>query len=202
MKLNEFTLEVPQGREMQDGYVQLNHNQIYSIKLKNQGSTDCDANVFVDGDSVGTFRINKFSSVILERPCDIGRKFTFYRLDSEEADIAELNAVDLSDLGLISVVFTPAKKTLIRDTNMKSLNYGRLARSSMALNANAGGTGLSERSDQTFVGVRPLDYDYTLQTTINIRLIAAADDDASIIPLKKKKKLVRQSSNNIPPSVA
>ncbi len=52
MRLGLFAVEIPQGHETNTGYVALEHNTKYSIKLSNLGNVRCDADVDVDGKRV------------------------------------------------------------------------------------------------------------------------------------------------------
>jgi hypothetical protein len=58
----------------------------------------------------------------------------------------------------------------------------------------AGGTGLSGKSNQRFVDVGPLDYDYSRQTTINLRLVPRTSNGDEPRPLTT-------ASNPVPPRV-
>jgi len=109
MYLNNYSVRVVGGNEKQDGYVELGHNQVYSLVLKNDKDTRCDAQVVIDGKEIGTFRIEAKMSLSLERPSNEARKFTFYETDSQEAQEAGASKIIKSDMGLISVTFMPEK---------------------------------------------------------------------------------------------
>ena len=108
MYLNRFSVRVSPGKELESGYVALVHNTQYTLHLKNDRDEPCDAEVVVDGKSVGTFRVYAHQSFALERPSGDKGKFTFYKLGTPEASQAQLS--DNDNLGLISVTFKPAKK--------------------------------------------------------------------------------------------
>jgi len=107
MYLNSFSLRINEGREKESGYVELEHGKHYTLNLRNDRPVRCDAQVSIDGKDVGTFRISPNSSIRLERPSNDDRKFTFYKLDSEEGEKSELNRIGKQELGLVQVTFKP-----------------------------------------------------------------------------------------------
>jgi len=113
MYLNGFSVRVPEGNEKEaSGYVEIDHNTQYTLQLRNQRNSRCDAEVNIDGKHVGTFRLGAYGSLRLERSADDNRRFTAYLRDSEEGHEVELDSVSKSDLGLIQVVFKPEKKPM------------------------------------------------------------------------------------------
>ena len=86
--LGNFSVEIPEGNEPVDGYVSINHDTKYSIKLSNSGDRPCDAEVEVDGKLVGTWCIPPGKSIALERPIHDTGDFTFYKFDSSDAQKA------------------------------------------------------------------------------------------------------------------
>jgi hypothetical protein len=183
MYSNQFSVNIPQGKETSDGYVSMHHDTQYSIRMKNDRSVPCDAVVTVDGNHIGSWRINSYQSIEIDRPADKARRLTFYRLDSAEAQQAQL--VKNDNLGLVSVEFKPAKKV--------ELVYCGITLDSYVPNASklrsAGGTGLSGQSSQVFSSTTPLDYDMANAFTINLRLIAEANVPA-IEPLTPRATAV------------
>lgn len=113
MRIGDFSVEIQEGREVSDGYVEMRHGQQYSIKLTNHmpGNRRCAAEIRVDGKVVGTFRLtpSRGGSLVLERPTNDVGKFTFYRVDSTEANQVGLNNVPVEDRGLITVLFKPER---------------------------------------------------------------------------------------------
>jgi hypothetical protein len=105
---------------------------------------------------------------------------TFYRLDSAEAQQAQLTKND--SLGLVSVEFKPAKLSMEDEIKVKFTRLGEATRS-------AGGTGLSGQSNQVFSSTTALDYDMANAFTINLRLIAEANVPA-IEPLTPRATAV------------
>ncbi len=199
MYLNRFSVRVPAGSES-GGYVEMIHGQQYSIRLRNDRIEKCDARVEVDGKHVGTFRIDGNGTMVLERPENDVGCFTFYRLGSPEA--AKVGLVNDSNLGLIKVTFTPERHVCsVRPVEPCSSRphpwvitnppegprrcYHTSSSSSLAKGPShsysAGGTGLSGHSSQKFHNVTGLDYDYSQETTIHLRLVAKADEPRPLV---------------------
>ena len=108
MYLNGYSVRVIGGSEKDaSGYVEMSHGAQYSLQLRNSRNVLCDAEVTIDGKHVGTFRIDKYGSVRLERSADDDRRFTFYLRDSEEGREVELDHVSKGELGLVQVTFKP-----------------------------------------------------------------------------------------------
>jgi len=208
MYLNDFSARIPEGNEASGGYVEMRHGQTYTLRLRNSRDARCDARVEVDGKHVGTWRIHAHSGITLERPAhDIG-KFTFYKLGTTEADAAQLNGGD-PNLGLVKVTFTPEKVRHYHSTQPVHpwsapntyLSSTKGVRGSSPLMAacsyqahSAGGTGLSGISGQQFTDAAHIDYDYSQQTTIHLRLVCKENHDHEPRPLTS-------TSNPIPPRI-
>lgn len=109
MRHNNFSVRILGGSEMNGGYVEIDHNQNYSIQLRNDHTENCDAEVYIDGNPVGNFRVNAKSSMKIDRPSNEQKKFCFLKSDSKAGKKAGLSK-DNSDLGLVKVVFTPERK--------------------------------------------------------------------------------------------
>lgn len=90
-------------------YVSLPNYSLYKIQLTNNRDTRCDAEVKIDGVSVGTWRVPSFDSIIIERPANINRRFVFFRQDSYVAKKAGIEKKSPYN-GLISVTFKPELK--------------------------------------------------------------------------------------------
>jgi hypothetical protein len=114
VNLDEYgvTIHAPSIRKFtRDGhqYVALPHNSEYSISLSNQSNRYCDATVMTDGHSVGTFRINPYNSVHVERPLAHDKRFVFLKENTSMAREAGL-IMGRSQNGLVSVTFSPEKR--------------------------------------------------------------------------------------------
>ncbi len=91
-------------------YVEMPKDEVqYKIRLKNNGSVKCDAVITIDGKNMGTFRINSYSEMLLERPSDVERRFTFFVGGSEGSKQGGYKPKDKNN-GLVEVRFKPEKK--------------------------------------------------------------------------------------------
>lgn len=117
VSLNGFMVQVPECiEETCDNYVVMRHGKTYSLKLSNHHKDGrqckpCDADVYIDGKLVGTWRIPFGQNIVLERPVDDSGKFTAYKNGSVEAKQAQIDP-NSSDTGLIKVVFRPGTKKI------------------------------------------------------------------------------------------
>ncbi len=176
MYLNNFTLRILEGKELENGYVELTHNTQYRIILGNQKSVRCDAYLEIDGKHVGTWRLYPHDSITLERPAHDDGRFTFYQVGTTEAYSAGLVEGD-PKLGLIKAIFTPELVHPEPEWMLgKSVEFGglkaRAAKKSATGGHAPGGTGLSGKSEQQFITVGPMELDMSQRTEINLRLIA------------------------------
>lgn len=87
-------------------YVALPHMTEYKLRLNNNMLCRCDAYVTIDGDNAGIFRVKPKSSITIERPASVSKKFTFV---CEKSDIANGAGVVVGgeNNGLITVKFCP-----------------------------------------------------------------------------------------------
>jgi hypothetical protein len=185
--LNDFGFGVVGGQE-KNGYVDLDSGTKYQLKLWNFNTKlRCDAEVKIDGKTVGNFRIEKMDSIIIERPANDHGCFTFYAVGTIEAKIAMLEAVEENSLGLIEVTFYPEKKptlkkscTLQQEDNLASLRYqinpedDELEALHKKIDSDyiPGGTGLSGYSSIDYETTESLNYDYDNIVTIYLRLVS------------------------------
>lgn len=193
MRVGNFSLFIPQGRERDSGHVELDHGKVYEIRLGNhfQGRR-CDALVEVDGKRIGEFRINDGQTMTLERGPDDSGRFTFYRSGSSDAQKVGESSIIHENRGLVRVVFKPERyfdreeKTSgavptvgesmrsTVDCSSEELTGHRSTTRGFSFapqNAAAGVTGLSGHSGQSFYNVSPLNYDLSYETTITLRLV-------------------------------
>jgi hypothetical protein len=171
MKIDPFSLIVPEGKEHSDGYVELPHGAIYTLMLVNESVRRCDVAVKIDGGVIGKFRVNAQSRIKLERPVHDTGRFIFYSINSTEAKKAGLESSYHS--GVVSATFMP-----------EAVDERRYSRA-----ATTGATGLFGRSRQEFTSVDPLEYDQSQFVVINLRLLAV---ESTPRPLFRR-------SNPIPP---
>lgn len=199
MRIGNYELVINPGCELDGAYVELRHGQHYNLNLSNRASTRCDADITIDGKSMGEFRIAAFGHIRLERPANDTGRFTFYQSGSSEASAVGLHLVSSDQLGLVTVRFRPEleyKGPIVvpripsreepnrrwpRETEPffcagEEVIGGGISpqRSGSRLSArglSAGGTGLSGQSDQSFYEVAGLNYDLAGEVVINLRLV-------------------------------
>lgn len=113
--LNGFSVNVPQAQEeTSDGYIVLKHGQNFSLRLHN-GHKYCgnnkpaDAEVWIQGKLIGTFRVPANQTVEIEHPFNDSGKFTAYRNGSSEANQIGIDP-DSNENGLIKVIWKPGSQ--------------------------------------------------------------------------------------------
>lgn len=211
MYMNEFSVRIPGGHETSGGYVEMRHSQEYTLRLRNSRGVRCDARVEIDGKYVGTWRIPASGSIVLERPEHDTGRFTFYKLGTVDAEAARLDGND-PNLGLVKVTFTPEKERrhawwytspypIYPPRPYPPWDPGPWKRwegseycASAMPSASAGGTGLSGESGQRFSVASGIEYDYSQQTTIHLRLVCKDVQRQGPRPLTS-------TSNPIPPRI-
>lgn len=196
MKLGDFSVVVPEGLELPDGFVEMEHEQKYALQLCNFGNRRCDASIFIDGGGVGCFRVNANSSVTIEHPVNDAGCFTFYRLGTPEATAAEIKSS--TETGLISVTFFPeiaarpmrfmpedSPRFMPEDSQGKGTMPAPEDRAAPLLDTHAaGGTGLSGRSLQKFGPMAAaITRDVAAAVTIHLRLICRKEAPRPLRPL-------------------
>ncbi len=177
MRINNFEVRIHPGAETADGYVEMYHNTQYALRLTNHWQVRCDAQVEIDGKSVGTWRIPARQTICLERPAHDTGRFTFYKMGTPEATQAQLQYHD--KLGLVQVTFTPEKRRRpVYRPMMDAMEAESLCESAggsgffkSKCTRSAGGTGLSGRSSQRFGVANQIEYDYSQQAAISLRLV-------------------------------
>jgi phage terminase large subunit-like protein len=87
-------------------YIPLPHESEYQIVMQNNRGTRCTAVVSVDGQSIGTFVLDPWETLKLERSAAQKRKFVFLKEDSTEARSSGATR-GKSTNGLVTVEFTP-----------------------------------------------------------------------------------------------
>lgn len=174
-------------------YFLLSHGSQYKLKLFNDHNTKCDAEIWIDDEKIGTWRINSHHDIVIERPSTINRKFVFLKENSCVANLAGIN-VNRNN-GLIKIVFKPEREYMLFNNNFDS-NMGQssfmglcanncMPKSSMSIqplnyqfsNYSHGATALGNKSHQEFDTISPIyDVDSSNITTIMARLIIDESD--------------------------
>lgn len=227
MRIGNCSVLIPEGRERGSGHVHLNHDTVYTVKLSNHWQDrQCDAEVSIDGKSVGCFRLERGGSVTLERGIGDSGRFTFLKADSADAADAGVDQIGKCDRGLVVVKFHVGRKPEPKPVTEKVYvpypvyppyppptewtspprRYhwyiggagGSVNYASVAPpEVSAGITGLTGYSNQEFISCSSIEYDLSEETTINLRLVC--DESAP----KRVRPLVEQCgrSNQVPDAV-
>lgn len=201
---NDFSLEITSNdcavhkfRRMNSTYYSLPNMSTYKIRLSNNRETRADAHVYIDNEKVGVWRINRYSSITIERPTNFARKFTLIKENTRTARKAGIVNGHESN-GLVKVVFKPELATFgccfMHDDSTPTFNEMTYFNASqknniMSCNANysSAATGLGEKSSQQFRAADSLDQiDQDNITVIITRLVVDNDyDDDEIISIRK-----------------
>lgn len=195
----------PQPHETGDGYVGLQHMQTFVLRLCNPNEVRTDAEVRVNGKSVGAFRLPMWGEMRLERPENDPARFTAIVTRTREAWAAGLSAGDEQN-GLIEVTFRPEKPrspisrvqplrssfeegfTKSAEEDTSPATYGALSRGSSAHRKEMG-IGLSGHSGQSFTTVAALDYDETGIVRISLRICEMADSPTqNVHPIREEPR--------------
>lgn len=113
VRLGDFTVQISSHGsyidEDKQNYVALQHKSEYIVILQNHGYSKCDAEVKMDGESIGMYRIDAGSQMLLERPSKEAKKFTFIKSDSDIAKSTGASEKAPTN-GLIQVTFKPERQ--------------------------------------------------------------------------------------------
>ncbi|MCW1912648.1 hypothetical protein OJ996_03615 [Luteolibacter sp. GHJ8] len=170
MKHSHYSVHIPEGEELSEGYVSMAHGSPYTIRLENGGQRRCDAKVEIDGHDVGTWRVNARDFVVLERPAHDTGRFTFFKVGTAEG--ARAGIVKNEKTGLISVTFIPES----------SPYSGGLCAAPLSDDNEAGGTGLTGESAQKFGTAEAIERAENEAFTIHLRLVAKPEFIRPLIP--------------------
>ena len=128
---NEYNIQIETSNgaaraHTQNGhkYVPLKHETEYKIRLSNPTFTRCNVVLKIDQKKMGKWRINARSSILLERPADSSRKFTFVQENSWQADLGNVKQGGESN-GLIEATFIPEEE-IKNHHDMDSVSYTHL----------------------------------------------------------------------------
>ncbi len=206
MKRNNFSLQVKGNTdnptESDNGYVYMAHGETYSLFLMNANHLRCEAEVSIDGELVGVYRLS--STLTIERPPQSNKQFTFFASNTPEAQATQLGCVDKDKLGVVSVKFVPEKtKLTIAPSCLDEAYRGCVLIRPVCFDhdiyrgyettksSSSGGTGLSGHSDQQFQTVAGLDRDENNTTTLELRLIHDSSVEQKIEPLHNRNTVVK-----------
>lgn len=190
-------LDISDQSEMKN-YVELYHGDQYKLHLTNHQETRCQAKITIDGHYVGTWVVPALDSIIIERPVNINKKFTFYRVSKAPRGSGIVSNRRLN--GLIEVEFIPERQQYQQpqiiecptcthgrsrglftyQNQVQSKTQTQFEKHPDLMNSLAGtfsndyeqgGTALKGKSHQRFQRTGPLDLDYAKKVTISLRLV-------------------------------
>lgn len=152
MRIGNFILEIPQGRELDGGHVEMLHATPYAIRFGNLTSSRCDVSVSVDGVDVGKWRLEAGQIADVEHPVGDAGRFTFVALETKAAKAAKI--ATNTETGLVSAKFFTE---IIALRALKHALYARKPLTDETLYGHAsiethqaGGKGLSGNSTQVY----------------------------------------------------
>jgi hypothetical protein len=158
----------------------------YSIVLANNGPAKCDAKVEIDGQFVGLWRVEAYSSLETERPLGVQQKFTWGKPSSQGQvqDSKNSDPTVNQKNGQIRVTFSPevyrgynqpSIKTSDREQWSNQVNLGGSGEYRPDLNRelySGGSTTLGQHSNQIFNVVAPItEIDQSKVTVIDARMV-------------------------------
>lgn len=141
IRLGDFAVSIVEGEKIDGDYFLLDHNQNYSIGMRNYCHRCCDADIEIDGKDMGTFRVPPYAQMVVERPAHDEGKFTFYELMSKEGNSVGLKANQ--NLGLVRVTFRPEKE---REFLLYGANPNETSNATLAMGEPPSGLGVGDDS--------------------------------------------------------
>lgn len=178
-------------------YIEVPHEETYSIELKSNRPNRSDATISVDGSSIGTFRLEPYGRFNIERPGGVNKSFIFTHEDKIKTD---KDLIGKKDNGLITVDFIAEKPRPITRISAGSRSFGeyKMQCSSDTSSASSGFTMLGDQTKQLFRSTDALnETDESSKTRITMRLIGGPER----IALQKQKGLDASNEMSIPPRV-
>ena len=92
--------------------IYLKHGTKYNIGIINSSNFNANADIFIDNIHIGSFRIPKYADNIqIERPIDANRSFIFMSKNSDIAQLAGVNQIANTHLGIINIHNRPEDKS-------------------------------------------------------------------------------------------
>ena len=197
--LNGFSLSVYPAEKVHrfgSNYFTMADKTEYKIELSNNRSVKADAHVWIDGKKVGVWRINSHSTISIERPSDVSKKFVLLKEGTSAARDSDI-MTGKSENGLVKVEFQPEKESckgyfFESDCSEESLGFSTnniqpmmksctnqmycSAPTNTNQNLSAAGTGLGSDSSQRFRSVEPL-YDIDTENITEIYARLVVDDN-------------------------
>jgi len=168
-RFNGFGLGVYGGRTLENGDVEMAHGQIYSIKMENNRDTVAEGILKVEGKVIGSFLLYPHHKIEIERPVDLNKKFTFYKLN--RLDGSRYSPYSSRHNGLIEAIFTPTLPSTSRSTRFTN------ELQSTYHNDTDGITAFTHPSYQQFSRYHKYIFDTVDKTILDLKLVAKPDMD-------------------------
>lgn len=206
MQLDNFEVTIPEGRGIQGGYVELAHEQQYSIIITNRLGRKCDAELKVDGKHIETFQLHPYGSTSVLGPPDdpLKGRFTVYLPNTSEGHAAGVDQVNNLMRGLIEVTFRPEKVVVYNysssypvaslggDTMRSAYDAPQAKGGPSSASHQSAGTGLSGQHNQKWQTVTAVDFDPNDVRTITLRIV---------VPKSSGPRPLMSHSTPVPPPV-
>jgi len=191
--LNDFSVKISDATPVKTSnagtYMALPSGAEYRLTLTNNHGVDCDADVNLDGKTVGKWRVCAGATITVDSPADVVSRFMFLEEHAAESHGAVTAGAETN--GLVEVTFYPRKKestiyvksershrSIEESGGMYNENYRRRCDSDETFSASvyrSGATVLGGGdSSQRFTNVASIpesEIDRSNVTTISIRLV-------------------------------
>jgi len=198
MKVHKYGVSIQQGVEHPPGFVELIHEQEYSLFLTNGSNRRCEVYVEIDGKYVGAWILNSKDKINIEQSEYDTSKFIFLKRGTEEFKQASLDALSDSQLGLIKIIFTPEMKKPATYTpyspsspygraygnSRPTFSYGAVSRNKAIRSRQAR---LTKKSTYGFQDATGLNLDVAHAVTIRLRLVSLNSSNHDYKELKSAK---------------
>lgn len=163
-------------------YYSLHHGSEYKVKMTNNTNKKVNAMLRIDGVRMGKWRIDPYSDIIIERPANNQRKFTFVEENSWEASSGNVLRGN-NENGLVEVTFIPElnTSTYFNDSIPMRRQFGQMTNSfsnsfsnkSINESYSAGATVLGDDSSQSFGSASQIYEDHAKKVTRRVRLVVS-----------------------------
>jgi hypothetical protein len=182
-------------------YLALPHESEYKIRMFNDHNNRVNAEVKIDGEEVGTWRIEPRTFITISRPADNKRKFVFVAEGSREGNMGGVKKGRGAN-GLIEVKFIPemildnisyicnddSSCLSRRSGNLSATNNMSYGIKNNSLSFSSGGTVLGGHSRQNYGTAGSMILDYKNEITKVVRLIID-EDNKKYIPIRKSERV-------------
>jgi hypothetical protein len=161
MRIGNFSLMIPEGRERGSGHVEIEHGKQYTLKLFNHNwNVAADVEITVDGKPIGGYRLKRGGGINLERSYLDQRRFTAYHGGTADAQAAGADKIGAGEFGTIVARFRPEKRVAPQPTQTVRKMGGTTETCADAAHVSAAGPdvmmglcGLCDQEEKTSGGI-------------------------------------------------